>query len=351
MNKEEKERFDLLLESDDSDPQVQYEIGACYLDGKGTDINKGEGEKWLQLAADHGHQGAMDYFARPQVVEAQEEAHPSARDIVTEENLPKYSLQAEDGDVNAQYAVANYWKSKDEGEFLRYLEMASIQGNGNACFDLALYNLEHNRDLDKVINYLTNAADCGIPQAMQKLGECYGYGVIVNPNIEISTQWFERYAQRGDEEAIAEVAGRYLTGEGVPKQSGSAYKLIGTVDESRQAAVRLRTKDYEDYYLDVRAREQAEVEGKERERKEQEQKEREEKERKAKEATLAKQHQAYTEQAATKKRKRVEIIAIALFSVAVLFLFFALNKDSEESTDSSSAPLPTSQQEVEVPDA
>ena len=54
-----KERFYELLESDQKDPEIQYQLGLCLLHGDGVAQDGIEGEKWLHRAARQGHPQAQ----------------------------------------------------------------------------------------------------------------------------------------------------------------------------------------------------------------------------------------------------------------------------------------------------
>ena len=54
MDQERQERFWDLLEADQNDPDVQYALGLCYLNGDGTEPNGAEADKWLRWAAEQG---------------------------------------------------------------------------------------------------------------------------------------------------------------------------------------------------------------------------------------------------------------------------------------------------------
>ena len=59
MDQELIDRFEDLLESDQNDPEVQYQIGLCYQNGEGTEQSGAEAEQWFRRAAEQGHQGAQ----------------------------------------------------------------------------------------------------------------------------------------------------------------------------------------------------------------------------------------------------------------------------------------------------
>ena len=49
------DRFDELMESDLSDPEVQYQIGLCYQRGEGVEQDGAKAEMWLRRAAGQDH--------------------------------------------------------------------------------------------------------------------------------------------------------------------------------------------------------------------------------------------------------------------------------------------------------
>ena len=102
MDQNLTDRFEELLESDQTDPEIQYQIGICYLRGEGVEQSGTEAEKWLRRAQAQGHQGAADLLARS------EERVDTPMGEITEENLSEWCLQAEDGDAKAQYKVGCY---------------------------------------------------------------------------------------------------------------------------------------------------------------------------------------------------------------------------------------------------
>ena len=49
------DRFEELMESDLSDPEVQYQIGLCYQRGEGVEQDGAKAEMWFRRAADQDH--------------------------------------------------------------------------------------------------------------------------------------------------------------------------------------------------------------------------------------------------------------------------------------------------------
>lgn len=222
-----QEHFEDLLESDQSDPQVQYEIGRCYQEGKGVEKDLRLAEKWLKRAAEQGHQEARALL---------DSASP-AQDVggrVTEATLPKWCARAEDGDPEAQYQVAQYLAHQEGvpydnvyGEVQRYLAEAAEQGHPQACCELGLHLVyyETNR-AEEGVKYLRNAADCNVKDAMSALAECCARGVGTPRNLEEAERWYCKAAAQGSPEDKIAMAVRYGVGDCVEQSQGKALAWV-----------------------------------------------------------------------------------------------------------------------------
>lgn len=221
MDKEMAERFEDLLESDQSDPEVQYQLGLCYQNGEGVEQNGVEAEKWLRRAAQQGHKTAQALLEQTQDAAA-------SQIQVTEDTLPDWCLAAEEGDAEAQYQVALYFAQNpfpgSLEETRRYLEMAAEQGHGLACLSLAWELL--NEAPERAISLLRNAADCGETAALETLGECYAQGRGIEQDLEKAEQCFIQWAEQGNGETQLALAIRYKNGSGVPKSMGRAMSWV-----------------------------------------------------------------------------------------------------------------------------
>lgn len=221
MNELEKTRFLDLLEADQSDPDVQYELGRCYLTGTGVEKNSREAEGWLRRAAEQGHEGAAALLASAE--ESQEK-----RAVLSEDTLPDWCEAAEEGDAQAQYEIAAYFLDNPdpawESDVMRYLEMAVDQGHPKACLRLGELLLE--RDAGRAVVHLRNAAECGESRAMELLGECYALGRGVERDVNQAEEWFVAWAQRGSGEDMLKLACRYKEGNGVPRSLGRGLSWL-----------------------------------------------------------------------------------------------------------------------------
>lgn len=217
-----EDHFEELLESDQNDPEIQYQIGLCYQNGQGVEQNGVQALQWLRRAAEQNHKEAQTLLERT------EGGSKSQAKAVTEDTLPDWCLAAEEGDPEAQYQVAMYFAQNpfpgSPAEVRRYLELASDQGHGKACLSLAweLLNLEPER----AVQLLRNAADCGEPEALETLGECYAQGRGVEQDPQKAEQFFIQWANLGNAETKLALALRYKKGNGVSKSLGRALSWL-----------------------------------------------------------------------------------------------------------------------------
>lgn len=223
------QRFFDLLESDQSDPQIQYELGQCYLTGDGVEQNGAEAEKWLRRAADQGHEGAAALLAGPAG------GNTAAQEPLDADTLPDWCLRAEEGDAEAQFQVACYFLEQesqlDGGEAERYLTMAAQQKHPQACLLLARQKLEQGQT-DGAEQLLCTAADCGLWEAAELLGECYSQGIGMAQNPQEAEQRFIQAAEWGGGEQMLQLALRYIKGDQVPASQGRAFSWVKRAQEN-----------------------------------------------------------------------------------------------------------------------
>lgn len=219
---QELSRFEELMQMDQHDPEVQCQIGKCYLRGEGVEPDAQQAAQWLQRAAEGGNQEARELL-KPKKEET------GLTGPIEWAALPLWCAAAEEGDREAQYRVAQYLEEQDfpEGrdDVIRYLRMAEAQGNGMAGLKLGERLLESNPE--EAVRHLKNAADCAVVEAMKLLGECYfcGRGVPADP--KQAEDWYKLAAERGSAEDKLELALRYHCGDNVdlsPIRAGNWVK-------------------------------------------------------------------------------------------------------------------------------
>ncbi len=273
---EERERFRDLLEGDQHDPEVQYELGRCYLTGTGVEQNGAEAEKWLRRAAEQGHSEAAALLAAPSHREK-----PRA-EALTEDTLPDWCLRAEEGNVEAQFRVASYFLGcsgqVEQAEAERYLSMAAGQGHPEACLLLAKRRFSQQKP-EEAVKLLRNAADCGLWEAAELLGDCCSQGTGTARDEAEAERRYIQAAERGGSERMLLLALRYAKGDGVPESRGKAYSWVKKARDAGCPDARERFEaEYGQY---VREQQRKEAERKAAEEAERQRREKEEAERKA----------------------------------------------------------------------
>lgn len=225
MGEDRYERFDNLLESNQSDPEVLFQIGLCYLNGDGTEKDEKVAEEYIRNAAELGHAEAKAILYRSEPTETTVEER---LEEVNDRNLPEWCERAEDGDAQAQYEVAMFWLTHKEysadAEANLYLAASAEQGYPLACFALAKEKLYTEPQI--AMGQLANAADCRFVEAMYLLAQCYALGWGVEQNAELAEQWFANAAETGDADYKLNLALRYRDGIGVSKSIGKAMSWV-----------------------------------------------------------------------------------------------------------------------------
>lgn len=251
----DEELFEELLESDQGDPDVQYQLGCCYLRGRGVEQDGRQAERWLRRAAEQGHSAAWELL---NTGKTEPEGRPAE---LTAQTLPDWCLAAENGDVDAQYRVAMYFLEQDvaggSADAERYLAMAVDQGHPQACLTLAKRRQGQER-YEEAVALLKNAADCGLTEAMGLLAVCYGRGQGTEKDSGEAELWFNRAADLGGAEEKLALALRYKTGDLVPVSPARALSWLRRAQDAGMADAEER------FYAEERAREARERELEER---------------------------------------------------------------------------------------
>lgn len=220
MNLSEKLR--MLMEDDLSDADVQYQIALCYLGGEDGNVDRKSAEVWLRRAAEQGHQLAIEML--PSADEP-----PTVQDTINDQNLADYCLLAEEGNASAQLLLAQYFVERAPSESARYLDLAVRQGEPQACLQLARLHIDSpefqmSQDLrDTTLRLLKNAADCGLPEAMFLLGDCYAEGYFGAEHCHEAEGWFLKSAEQGTPGEKLQLAICYGTGNKVQMSLGQAF--------------------------------------------------------------------------------------------------------------------------------
>ena len=138
--------------------------------------------------------------------DSRREPAPEAETAVAITISPSALKAAEDGDTDAQYAVANSMLADP---------------------DLSLaYSA-------KALEFLQHAADKGHKRAMLRLGQLYRKGVGALQNYTLAAKWIEAAAKLGEPEAMLEFGRLYREGVGVPRDPVLAYVWMNRAAAAR----------------------------------------------------------------------------------------------------------------------
>lgn len=244
----EEERFEELLESDQTDADIQFALALCYHQGDGVESDDQEAMKWLQRAADQGHPDAV---AMLRCLTHQEDNITQTsfqkEELLTDSTLPQWCQRAENGDAEAQYRVAAWFLSNQTPnsgyDVERYLGQAVSQGHAEACLLLAKLRLSDG-PATEALPLLRNAADCGLSEAMHLLAQCYmgQYGGQVDR--VLAERYLTRWASQEGAEAMLELAIRYGLGDGVTPSMAKSMLWIAQVEQAGMMDARERLNGY-----------------------------------------------------------------------------------------------------------
>ncbi|MFV0340720.1 MAG: SEL1-like repeat protein [Parachlamydiaceae bacterium] len=137
--------------------------------------------------------------------------------IESEEELKRYTTDADNGDREAQNALSVYWEDKDPELAQKYLELAAKQYFPEAQLRLALKAKEAG-EVETALRYLHLAAEQEFAPAYFELGDLYE---TVKP--EEARQWFEKGAERKEPKACERVADSCKETE--PKRAFQLYLI------------------------------------------------------------------------------------------------------------------------------
>lgn len=175
-----------LKSAEQGNPWSQFRYGTCCLNGFGADVNPTTARTWVEKAAKQGHTDAEAVLAAL---------------FIDENNY----LQAE------QYAQ----KSSDKGSMFGQFALGR-------CY-LASTDEQKRLNGRKLIEA---SAEQGFAAAQSLAGELSLRGICGKKDAIAGVNWFRKAAEQGDAQGQFNLAGSYLSGEGVIKDEIEAYALL-----------------------------------------------------------------------------------------------------------------------------
>jgi uncharacterized protein len=218
------------------DQFAQWNVGNCYLKGKGVEQDYKQAFKWYSLSAKQGHKRAQFDLG---VMYDNGEGIPTNY----KEAFKWFLLSAEQGYPRAQRVLAGMYENgrgvkKNHKEAIKWHRLSAEQGHEKAQINLDSASQKNSqgdkenvkdainsKDIETTIKLLVPLAEEGSVEAKEKLNELYGYKLGAKPNENIKTlKWLRLAVDRGYAPAMLSLGSRYFWGFGVPRDKKEAVK-------------------------------------------------------------------------------------------------------------------------------
>lgn len=168
-------------------------------------------------AAENGDVNAQYEVAEAYAVMKGQKNHPMA--------FQWYKRAAENGHVEAQCKIAGFYESgigtkADMVQAIRWYEKAAQQGNAEAQFWLGqMYfgGRKASKDYYAAFKWFKEAAEQGHAEAQLFLGSMYNNGFGINTDYTEAVKWYQTSAEKGQKDAPYFVGSMYENGMGVKK--------------------------------------------------------------------------------------------------------------------------------------
>ena len=205
----------------------QCELGDCYSEGKGVEVNHVEAVKWYRMSAERGFAIAQENlgvkYANGRGVEKDES-----------EAAKWYRKAAEQGRPSSQFLLGCCYDQgkgveKDEKEAAKWYRKAADQGFSFAQYCLGVcYEMGEGveKDEEEAVKWYRKAAEQGHADAQFSLGECYYNGEGVDENLDEAAKWYRKAADQGNADAQYGLANCYYEGEGVEYNPTETLNLL-----------------------------------------------------------------------------------------------------------------------------
>jgi TPR repeat protein len=234
------------LAADQGHSDAQYNLGVCYLNGRGVAVDQAEAVRLWQLAADSGNESAARALliltqGAPGTVIITEDDNEEEEEDEQEEgeeiDLVALRLKAGAGDSNARVLLGQCYEHGWAGVEINMVEasklylMAAMQGNPRAQLVLAMSyagNTSTERDAAQMIRWYRMAADQGLAEAQSNLGEHYHYGIDVPVDVAEAARLYRAAAAQDFGYAQLNLAVCLRKGQGVAVDLAEARRLADT---------------------------------------------------------------------------------------------------------------------------
>jgi len=262
------------------DAQAQFELAACYAEGKVIEENKELAFQWLNKSAEHGFSRAQLTLGLLFFIKIENEStmeyledwnraadHYLMFPYINKEDTKRASwvlrlFSAWKLDVNdARYInildsfLSNALmggiipgpytdlpvedKLQDAGDLAFYwLKRAAEQDCPQSQFWLSLcyrFGIGISQNEESAFRWLKNAAEHGIAKMQYRLAQCYFDGIGVPQNNELAVEWYKKAGDQGVSDAQFWLAQCYFNGKGVEENKEQAIDLLENLAEKGHA--------------------------------------------------------------------------------------------------------------------
>ncbi len=243
--------------------QSMYNVGCYYYYGTGVQVNFLTASQWLTKAANKNHVDAMLLLA-----DIYDEGGSGVKKDATK-CLSWYKKAAAKGSSDAAYELGEKYENGDGVtenmvEAVKWYTIAAEKGDGDAMIALAFCYMDGDgvtADQTEGRRWFLKAAEAGLPEAMRYLGDFFAQADMGNdcknaitwymkaadagdsvsvkpvgvmlmkdecPGTDKATiaSWMKRKADDGNAEACFYMGGFYITGMGVPRNSGRGMEYL-----------------------------------------------------------------------------------------------------------------------------
>lgn len=222
----------------------QYELGACYYNGRGVVADEENGAKWYRVAAEKGYPVAQNILGNLYY-------NGSGVPVNKEKAVEWYRKAAEQGHIGAQTSLGVCYKdgqgvSQDDKKAVYWYEKAAKQGGELAqyflglCYENGVGVLQSN---EKAVYWHKKAATQGFKWGQLELGNCYRDGIGVGQNGYEAEKWYEKAAAQDLAQAQYELGALYADGTLVGRNQSKAVHFFekaakaGIVEAQNQLAL------------------------------------------------------------------------------------------------------------------
>ena len=201
------------------DAEMQYYLGVCYENHRGTKTDKKAALYWIEKSAEAGYVGAQRSLASDYSVGALGLKKDKEKAFFWQKKA------AEQGDAHAQNSLGHLYSdgegtTKDPAKAVYWFKKSADQGICTAQYYLAKCYKEGvgtAKDLSKAFLYYGKSAEQNFLPAQTALGDCYYKGEGTAKNYEKAVDCYFKAANRGAKYAQYSLGWCYYHGQGVSK--------------------------------------------------------------------------------------------------------------------------------------